>query len=238
MNLPHRAPREDLPTVAANVADLGAADVDDVMEAAWSRVEKMRGALPADAQPALDAGVPTQAHPGKVEILCTVLAQYEQQVITALLRGLRDSGYFGVARAVPESPGGGSPFVMRSILVSGPPVDDIVVAAAGRGSEPPAQVRSNIEDVDLAARHAGLALIGFQIGHRTELMQMTEADREAVTLRFVLMFLVSQGLIVVSPEGAFERMIPLDLEGPYADNLAEHIAQARLTPFTRMARNR
>lgn len=215
-------------------------DVDDVLAAAWSQVEPLRTTLAVDAQPALEVGVPAQAHPGRLELLCTVSCRYEVPVIKALLKGLTDSGYVAVERDAPEMvPGQGEPFVMRSILVSGRLLDDVTPAPAApwrwSAPEPESQVRSALEDVDLAARHAGLAVHAFTTRHQADLEQMTEVDREAVTLRFLLLFMVSQGLIVVSPDGAFERSIPLELDGPYAANLAGHMAQAR-TRFAAMAR--
>lgn len=201
-------------------------DVDAVLDAARAGVEARLSFLATDPQAALDAGVPEQVHPGKVEVLCTVLRQYEREVLDAALKGLTDSGYAGVERVDPEMQlGVGDAFVMRSILVSGPPVDQ---AEPERVPSFSMVLPGVLADVDLAMGGARVAMRNWLDANRGDLAHCPAGDFVDLVLRFGLTYLTANAMITVAPEGAFDRDLPEEIEEPYATAMRHMVDEAVL----------
>lgn len=126
------------------------------------------------------------------------------------------------------------------------PHEPVAKPYAGKTSPPPADSNFSInlpgvlEDVDLAMRAAGLATNAWSSRNRAMLDACTEIDRESLRLRFALTYLLSNGLAVVSPAGAYERFLAVDLEEPFASVVQGWLSEAvrRREAFARAAARR
>jgi hypothetical protein len=85
------------------------------------------------------------------------------------------------------------------------------------------------EDVERVLGAVGAAVEQFSQGSAASLVRCTPLDRDLLLLRVAVTWLLANGLIVTAPDGAFERMFPVDLADPFAGDvvakLREYIAR-------------
>lgn len=185
-------------------------DVPAVLDAALSRFEELRTPHfdPSTAF-SIDAGTAGRDHPGKLEILFSAKPAHREELLGRLRKGLQAAGYDARPQDIPQLVGSGT----LSILVSRSPDAERMIAAALS------------ETIDRLTRDVALPTHSFVSRHRQDLAQCTEAAREGLLVRFVVAYLVSNGLVAAAP--ARHRVwLPLDLEEPHASALDAALAEA------------
>jgi hypothetical protein len=65
----------------------------------------------------------------------------------------------------------------------------------------------------------------FALDHGVGLDVLTQCQRNELLVRVALTFLVEQGLASVSPEGAFDRPLPMRLGQPYAGHIKNVVVE-------------
>lgn len=203
-------------------------DVPAVLGAALSRFEELRTeqfdpatAFSIDAQPA------GRDHPGKLRILFSAQPAYREELLGRLRKGLAGAGYDAWPQDVPELVGSGT--------------DSILVSRSADAER--RRVSALNEAIDRLARVAGLASQSFRYRHGHELDLCTAAARDGLLVRFVVAYLISAGLVEAAPAKSRCGWTLLELDEPYASELADRVAaaveeRARFDAYARAAGNR
>lgn len=101
------------------------------------------------------------------------------------------------------------------------------VAAADPYAEIDARVVPNVEeDVKLALDAVLVAITNFTAQYGDRLNLCTASSAQRLVMRFALTYLVSEGLVTVAAEGAYERFLPLELSEPHAAAIARQVDEA------------
>jgi hypothetical protein len=80
--------------------------------------------------------------------------------------------------------------------------------------------------VDVAVGTAYVAMSRWAAANKASLEQCTTVDSAQLLLRYVLTFLISNGLVTAAPPGLWERWLDADLAEPYATDLETLLAAA------------